>query len=56
MRGTQVASLERDLELLPDAERTVLGEHGTTLSGGQQHRVNIARAVHRRRLGLVSIR
>jgi len=40
------AQLHRDLELLPDGRDTLIGENGTTLSGGQQMRVSIARALY----------
>ncbi|CAG8807269.1 3136_t:CDS:2, partial [Racocetra persica] len=38
--------LEPDLEVLPAADLTEIGERGVNLSGGQKQRVNIARAVY----------
>ncbi|EUC58392.1 ABC transporter protein YOR1 [Rhizoctonia solani AG-3 Rhs1AP] len=40
------ASLDLDLELLPDSDLTEIGEKGINLSGGQKQRVNIARALY----------
>lgn len=40
-------SLTRDLELWADGDKTVVGERGTSLSGGQKARINLARAVYR---------
>ncbi|SPP73475.1 probable multidrug resistance-associated protein lethal(2)03659 [Drosophila guanche] len=39
--------LERDLELLPRGDATVVGERGISLSGGQKARIALARAVYR---------
>lgn len=38
--------LQEDIERLPNREHTVVGEKGTSLSGGQRARVALARAVY----------
>ncbi|KAH8259007.1 hypothetical protein KR038_006887, partial [Drosophila bunnanda] len=43
---TQCA-LERDFNLLPLKDKTLVGEQGTSLSGGQKARISLARAVYR---------
>jgi ABC-type multidrug transport system fused ATPase/permease subunit len=41
-----VCALERDLEILDNADETLVGEKGITLSGGQKQRISLARAVY----------
>ncbi|KAK0733048.1 ATP-dependent bile acid permease [Lasiosphaeria miniovina] len=41
-------ALNKDLEALPDGDRTELGVNGVNLSGGQKWRVTVARAVYSR--------
>ncbi|XP_030767940.1 multidrug resistance-associated protein 4-like isoform X2 [Sitophilus oryzae] len=43
----KVCALRRDFSLLPYADRTVVGERGISLSGGQRARINLARAVYK---------
>eukprot|EP00070_Physeter_catodon_P046580 XP_028353474.1 multidrug resistance-associated protein 4 isoform X3 [Physeter catodon] len=42
----KACALKKDLEVLEDGDLTVIGDRGTTLSGGQKARVNLARAVY----------
>ncbi|XP_068082958.1 ATP-binding cassette sub-family C member 4-like [Anabrus simplex] len=43
----RVCALERDLKMFPYGDKTLIGERGITLSGGQRARINLARAVYR---------
>ncbi|KAJ0373775.1 hypothetical protein COL26b_007972 [Colletotrichum chrysophilum] len=38
--------LEEDIRLLPDADGTIVGSSGAALSGGQRHRIALARAIY----------
>ena len=38
----------QDLKLLPNGDKTLIGDRGVTLSGGQKARVSLARAAYRR--------
>ncbi|XP_050504204.1 ATP-binding cassette subfamily C member 4 [Diabrotica virgifera virgifera] len=42
----KVCSLERDFKQFPFGDRSLVGERGTSLSGGQRARINLARAVY----------
>ncbi|KAM7356664.1 uncharacterized protein ACRADG_002316 [Cochliomyia hominivorax] len=44
----RVCALERDVQLLPKRDLTLVGERGVSLSGGQKARVNLARAIYRK--------
>ncbi|TGZ78962.1 P-loop containing nucleoside triphosphate hydrolase protein [Ascodesmis nigricans] len=42
----EACALQRDIDMLPDGDKTEIGERGITVSGGQKQRLNIARAIY----------
>ena len=45
-RVLEACSLKKDLEILSFGDRTVIGERGINLRGGQKQRIQIARALN----------
>ena len=45
-RTIEACALYEDVKQFPDGDQTIVGERGAVLSGGQQARVNLARAVY----------
>lgn len=43
---TEACALKADFEMLPNGDKTEIGERGITVSGGQKQRINIARAIY----------
>tara|TARA_Y100000031_G_scaffold90980_1_gene100060 strand:- start:141 stop:1448 length:1308 start_codon:yes stop_codon:yes gene_type:complete len=46
-QAAEKASLNKFLDSLPDGSETIVGEKGIRISGGQQQRIGIARALYR---------
>ncbi|KAK5646550.1 hypothetical protein RI129_005014 [Pyrocoelia pectoralis] len=44
----KACALRSDLSMFPFGDRTIIGEKGNSLSGGQRARINLARAVYKR--------
>lgn len=42
----KTCALTKDLEMFKNSDETLVGDRGTTLSGGQKTRINLARAVY----------
>lgn len=42
----KVCALERDMTLFPNGDQTLIGDRGTSLSGGQRARINLARSLY----------
>lgn len=43
----EACALKEDFKQLPQGDQTVVGERGSSLSGGQKARINLARSVYR---------
>lgn len=43
----KVCALQKDFKQFPQGDQTIVGERGSSLSGGQKARINLARAVYR---------
>ncbi|CAG9825399.1 unnamed protein product [Phaedon cochleariae] len=47
-RVIKVCALEKDFALLPYGDKSIVGDRGVTLSGGQRARINLARAIYKK--------
>jgi ATP-binding cassette subfamily C (CFTR/MRP) protein 4 len=47
IKVVKVCALEKDFDVLPYGDNSIVGDRGITLSGGQRARINLARAVYR---------
>lgn len=47
-RIIRICALERDLQSMPAADLTIVGDSGICLSGGQKSRISLARAIYRK--------
>ncbi|XP_073280878.1 ABC transporter C family member 12-like isoform X1 [Primulina huaijiensis] len=45
-KAIDVTALQHDLDVLPASDLTEIGERGVNISGGQKHRVSMARALY----------
>ncbi|KMQ91166.1 putative multidrug resistance-associated, lethal 03659-like isoform x5 protein, partial [Lasius niger] len=43
----KVCQMESDIDSFPQGDRTIVGERGINLSGGQRARINLARAIYK---------
>lgn len=43
----KVCALQKDFKQFPQGDQTIVGERGSSLSGGQKARINLARSVYR---------
>lgn len=44
----KVCALQKDFEQFHEGDRTIVGERGSSLSGGQKARISLARAIYRK--------
>lgn len=49
----EMVSFEKDLESMPDKEKTIIGNEGVRLSGGQRQRIALARTLYSKKKVLI---